>query len=334
MYPTLPADSYQKEPTSESMIRDISDFRTLKFFASYINSRSHNQPIGNLFFNEKATLKKVLINYLVSEYRDPVTRGNIIDELLKTANNNLIQIEEFDWLKENENACCAIWGYLSSTPNKLLNINSQNNLFPIQYPEAIFYHQLQINPMPTSNLERFECIRNYFDLWINTSASIKSNFMFSLKNLWISSLKAVKTFTWLTKAEKEQCEWAWNYLNDYHRKETAELRPGIRSINSFNPINDHEKFLAIYAALRIWRPHIAEKNQFIRNINRAWRERQRRKEQEDKKVINTYVSIKVKQKLDLLARYNRCKINEVLSDLINKEYKRLEDDIKQKLNIE
>lgn len=215
-----------------------------------------------------------------------------------------------------------------------VNIAYQCFNFNVQAEWEAFYHQLQINPMPTSNLERFECIRNYFDLWIDTSASIKSNFMFSLKNLWISSLKAVKTFMWLTKAEKEQCEWAWNYLNDYHRKETAELRPGIRSINSFNPINDHEKFLAIYAALRIWRPHIAEKNQFIRNINRAWRERQRRKEQEDKKVINTYVSIKVKQKLDLLARYNRCKINEVLSDLINKEYKRLEDDIKQKLNIE
>jgi len=67
-------------------------------------------------------------------------------------------------------------------------------------------------------------------------------------------------------------------------------------------------------------------------MSRAWRERQRRQDQKEKKAINSYVDVKVKERLALLARYNRCQINEVLSDLINKEYRRLESEIRRQFD--
>lgn len=64
-------------------------------------------------------------------------------------------------------------------------------------------------------------------------------------------------------------------------------------------------------------------------MGRAWREHLRRQDEKEKKAINSYVDVTVKERLALLARYNRCQINEVLSDLINKEYRRLESVIRE-----
>ncbi len=58
----------------------------------------------------------------------------------------------------------------------------------------------------------------------------------------------------------------------------------------------------------------------INNLNRAWRQRLLRRERTNKKAINCYLDITVKEKLDFLVKNKRCQINELLTDLINEEY--------------
>lgn len=323
-----------QKKSGEDVIRNVSDFRTLKCFANLLNSISAHPIVDATAIKEKTTLKQALINHLATAYSDAIGRSDKANWLISEAANNLIPLEQFDWLKENEDACIAIWGHLSSTPNRRFHGCHTNNSLIDKCPDKILYQQMSLPQKPTSHKERLDAIKNYFDTWVNCSHPLisKSNTMENMKNMWLSMLKEVKVFTWLTKPEREQCEWAWDYLNDYHRKETAEMRPGIYELTHFHPINDHEKFLAIYAAKRIWNPHKAEKTLLLKNMNRAWRERQRRRDREDKKAINSYVDVKVKKRLDLLARYNRCQINEVLTDLINKEYRRLEAKIREQFD--
>tara|TARA_R110000851_G_scaffold315514_1_gene478037 strand:+ start:19037 stop:19846 length:810 start_codon:yes stop_codon:yes gene_type:complete len=267
-------------------------------------------------------------------HHDVPARWEVVNWLVSEGNRNIIPNGQFEWLNENQDACSAIWGYLSTTTNYFLFGQQTQQPLIDRQPQATLYHQLLLNPKPSSHAERFTCIKLYFDTWIigPNSTYSKSLFMDNIKNRWVSMLSEVKTLNWLIKPEREQCEWVWNYLHDYHRKEQSEARPGIFVLLSFHPINDPEKFLAIYGVLRTWVAHKAEKTLLLKNMSRAWRERQRRQDQKEKKAINSYVDVKVKERLALLARYNRCQINEVLSDLINKEYRRLEPEIREQFD--
>ena len=322
----------QKKP--EDLIREVNDLRTLKFFAHRLNNAANSPVISALVTNERSTLKSALIEYLVAAYPDVASRWNTVNWLVSEGNRNLIPNEQFEWLNENQDACSAIWGYLLTTTNYFLFGQQTQQPWIDNQPQVTLYYQLGINPNPPTHAERFTCIKLYFDTWIiePNSAYSKSLFMDSIKNRWVSMLSEVKTLNWLIKPEREQCEWVWNYLHDYHRKEQSEGRLGIFVLQSFHPINDLEKFLAIYGVLRSWNAHKAEKTLLLKNMSRAWRERQRRRDQKEKKAINSYVDVKVKDRLALLARYNRCQINEVLSDLINKEYRRLESEIREQFD--
>lgn len=331
---TVHIDPHHRQKNPEDLIREVNDLRTLKFFAHILNSAANGPVISALVTNEKSTLKSALIEHLFTAYPNLASRWSAVNWLVSEGNRNIIPNEQFEWLNENQDACIAIWGYLSTTTNYF--VHGQLTHIPLidEHPQAILYHQLSLHPKPSSHSERFNCIKLYFDVWIigPRSAYSKSAFMGSLKNRWLSMLREVKTFSWLAKPEREQCEWAWNYLDSYHRKELSEARAGIPALWSFYPINDSEKFLAIYGVLRSWAAHKAEKTLLLKNMGRAWRERQRRQDQKEKKAINSYVDVKVKERLALLARYNRCQINEVLSDLINKEYRRLESEIREKFD--
>jgi len=322
----------QKNP--EDLIREVNDLRTLRFFAHALNYATNGSAISSLATDEKATLKSALIEYLVRSYPDVAIRWDAVNRLISDGGINILPKEYFDWLSENQDACSAIWGYLFTTTNYFLFGQETQDPLIDGHPEKILYHQLSLNPKPSSHAERFNSIKRYFDLWIigPNSTYSKSFFMDNIKNRWVSMLSEVKTLNWLIKPEREQCEWVWNYLHDYHRKEQSEARPGIFVLLSFHPINDPEKFLAIYGVLRSWGAHKAEKTLLLKNMGRAWRERQRRRDQKEKKAINSYVDVKVKDRLAVLARYNRCQISEVLSDLINKEYRRLESEIREQFD--
>lgn len=327
---TVHIDPHHRQKNPEDLIREVNDLRTLKFFAHILNSAANGPVISALVTNERITLKSALTDHLVTTYPDLQSRWNAVTWLISEGTRNIIPNEKFDWLDENQDACSAIWGYLSTTTNYFL-FGPQAQLPLIdEQPQAILYHQLFLNPNPSSHAERLTSIKQYFDTWIIGQNSIysKSLFMDNIKNRWVSMLSEVKTLNWLTKPEREQCEWVWNYLHDYHRKEQSEGRPGIFVMLSFHPINTTEKFLAIYGVLRSWNAHKAEKTLLLKNMSRAWRERQRRRDQKEKKAINSYVDVKVKDRLADLARFNRCQISVVLSDLINKEYRRLESEIR------
>ncbi|HHR6080200.1 TPA: hypothetical protein ACS7ZY_002592, partial [Providencia alcalifaciens] len=149
----------------------------------------------------------------------------------------------------------------------------------------------------------------------------KSEYNDILKRQWLQLSDGVKPFKWLNETSTEGIEWAWQYLVDYHKSEHIDAgRMGIDSLQYFNPINPEEKYLAIYSVLKLWNSHHFEKKMLINNLNRAWRQRQLRRERTNKKAINCYLDITVKEKLDFLVKNKRCQINELLTDLINEEY--------------
>lgn len=312
----------------------LDDIRTLKFLA---RAKLGNQAYTDLSSDtakSKSEIRALLDEYLSDNFGDTPSRVVGRDQLMEIARNNLLPLERFEWIEENKEACSVIYYRITNTTNSELLPFDQTNLLVGPSPGLNLFHQLSLNTSPNSHSQRMERIRTFFDTWQSDGLSKQKWVLINnLRLYWTSTSEAFKKISWLTDADEDACEWAWRYLHEYHNKEFAEKRPGILMINQFSPNNTTEKYLAIYTVLLLWQPHVAEKILLLKNIKKAWSERQRRRDQEGKKAINTFVSTEVKQKLDHLASLNQCQLKDMLTMLINEEYARRRDEIKAHLSL-
>lgn len=312
----------------------VGDLRTLHFYANYLNDIHPKLPFNSIARAESVpSMRALLENYFDKHFESPESRKVINNLLCEAASQELLPSESFTWLKEDEDACIFSWAYLAR------EYGGMNTIAP---PGA---YERSLTPTggydPTSNEERYRAILQFFDRPTGKPRTEKEQHLRSLQKHWFLSEKEVKSFTWLSDEDDDGCRWAWNYLDEYDRRERSQpydstmLRPpapvnsGINSLSLFRPVSTKKRLLSVYAVLRLWQCHHSEKTLLIKNMSKAWRQRQLRRERENKKAINSYVDIEVKEKLEMLARHFRCQINEVLSDLIEKEFSVHEDAIRK-----
>ncbi len=296
------------------------DIRMLRFYVRFIMVQSQNysgfpkltQKLPDIFHSEN--LLKQEINHYFSAIESNEKRQAESEKAERLYHKNILSISLIEWLKKDKEACALIWG--------LLHLGRDPFLVLQNIHDTAFNHQIINTTFPTSHEERFSLIVIYLDfLYFDEFDPPKSEYNDFLKRQWLQLSDGVKPFKWLNETSTEGIEWAWQYLVDYHKSEHFDAgRMGIDSLQYFNPINPEEKYLAIYSVLKLWNSHHFEKKMLINNLNRAWRQRQLRRERTNKKAINCYLDITVKEKLDFLVKNKRCQINELLTDLINEEY--------------
>lgn len=105
-------------------------------------------------------------------------------------------------------------------------------------------------------------------------------------------------------------EWAENYLKKYD--------------DSFI-ILDAYRFASSLVKLKsffdTWSRVTDEKKELlVIKMKKAWSQEKYREKVKDKKVINAYIPIDTKEKLDMMAKRDNKKMNEFLIYLIEKEY--------------
>lgn len=309
------------------------DLRLMHFYARYLNEKYPQQTFGLVAKSSSIkSMRALLERYLDNYFLEIQQRTHINDLLCEAASRELLPLDSLIWIKENEDACIFCWGYLSQTHGAMNTLSPPGSYEQSLEPSGGY--------TPTTHEARYRAVLRFFDRPTGRPHAEKESLLSSLQDRWFHAEKELKKFKWLSEEDEESCRWAWEYLENYDRRERSRptesnlsqrtaTNSGVNSLSCFTPVSSKERLLSIYAVLRLWQCHPAEKTLLIRNMSKAWRQCQLRRERDDKKAINSYVDIEVKERLELLARHLRYPINELLSHLINKEFLVHEDAIRR-----
>ena len=294
---------HKNEKDEKAIVIQDTDIRKIRFYKKYI-ARKDKEFLFNLdeLDENYISINKILFRCI----KNTRERNAFINEMRTKYNSTVIQRNEFNWIKENDRYCYWVW----------INIRSVFNLgdepFDKDQPPPAFYDIAGISKSPTNMAERYNQIIEFFD-YLNKNIDTKRNYLLYLKeSLGIINYYS-KSFDWLSENDKEQCEWAFRYITTGN----------TNIFNSYIKISTwsaKEIYLAIIASFDTWYSSLAEKELFLIKIKKAWSQKKYRDETLKKKLLNTYISHDAKNKLDKLTKGSRRKINEVIEELINKEY--------------
>ncbi|TDX23309.1 hypothetical protein DFO67_1257 [Modicisalibacter xianhensis] len=295
------------KPTHRSPI-NFKSKRNRYLFIKYINYLKIPHYINNALCSTPNELEKFINNYNISN----PNRDALLDQANDFIYKNLIPLNEFNWLKENQRACNWAWLVLKTANNETIKFRSQpydnNNIPPISYTSALLYDMIVSGPHPSSTPSRFKAIVEFFDGW-DATLEIKYNLIGNLKISWSLISASPINLKWLDKEDTEQCEWAWNYINK-----------NIPTYSVLQPITPKETYHFIYAYLDLWEAHPDTKKIFSLKIKKAWDQKNFRKKQLNKLPLNTYLEEETKIMLDSLAEQRGQKIHETLDWIIKKEF--------------
>lgn len=277
--------------------------RKCRFYLNYFLTRGIQIPIINS--DDPNELCNALNDAL--DRNTSYKREEFIEVIELHCSEQLLLISNFDWLENNDRACYWLWVAIRTTtyreladapaPQKI----TDNNLM---------YDGLNLNAMPSSTQERYNCIVGFFDSWQSNSDN-KTSFLENKRSEWSHIFSSQKAFKWLNDDDEQQCHWAWSHL----------LKEQIPTW-FINAANTKELYHAIFAVFDAWQATSDRKELFLIRINKAWSQKKYRDNLEGKKPLNTYLNEETKHKLDMLSVKHRRKIHEMLEDIITDAYER------------
>jgi hypothetical protein len=268
------------------------------------------------FIGNQLRLKFPIQGYTAAEYCSSINsileantrtkndRSHLIDKMEQHCEAQILPNNYFEWFKKNDRACCWVWS--------IIRKGQQLNTYMPEAPQltSLLYQQIVSNQHPCSTNERYECVIEFFDRWLQ-SLSAKVAYLERIKIQWGGMNSSTPPFKWL-REDDEQCRWALEYA----------VKAGVPT-DIFSPIDTKELYHAVIAAFDLWQVPPDSKKLFLQNINKAWSQKKHRGSLKGKKALNTYLNEDTKKKLDELSVLHRRKIHEMLEDLIIDEYMRI-----------
>jgi hypothetical protein len=257
-----------------------------------------------------------IINKFIQEMDgDQGYKNQYAKDIESEAKQLLTPLNELSWIKENERACFWVWitisrSYFFASPSHPYHYNLEQN--PPAKP-INFYKNLPLQSITSNSDDRFENIIQFFDS-VPQPKIWRKRLLKYLKEFWAIIYNERKPFPWLNPNDSEQCEWAWNFISNTNNTYSTPNIDGIL------PINQKEKYLAVYAAYDCWNAPSDSKKLFSHNFNKAWHQKKHRDSRQGKKVCNFVLHEDVKRKLDQMADERRISRNRLVEMLIDNEY--------------
>ena len=293
---------HTNEKNEKAITIQDTDLRKIRFYKNHIASK------GVLFYLDELDDNYISINKTLFRcIKNTKERNTFINEMRTKYNSTVIQRNEFNWIKENDRYCYWAWINIRS----VFNVRGEPE-FHGPMLNLPLYERMIIDRKPSSTNERYNAIISFFDQ-LDKNIDTKRNYLSYLKESLGSMSYYLKSFNWLNENDDEQCNWAFRYIT-------------TGNTNIFNPyiitstLSTKEIYLTIITSFDTWYSSPAEKELFLIKIKKAWSQKKYRDETLKKKLLNTYISHDAKNKLDKLTKGSRRKINEVIEELINKEY--------------
>lgn len=158
----------------------------------------------------------------------------------------------------------------------------------------------------------------------------KLMFLQKMQEHWYNQLARDDGLKWLDPKDEIQCSWAWDYLLS-QKQEDPEALPYI---GLFDPLDCHEKYLAIGAVLDSWYKSsfllpdfwyiaLEDKIPFMQRMRKAWNQRKFRDDQKKEDGMKKLKKSTLK-KLDEIAKKRNKKSMEVLEELIKDAHGQLD----------
>lgn len=268
--------------------------REIRFYIRYIESKGikiHQRRDGVMAHD--------LYNAITSDCSK--NTQPFIEEMVAESQKRLVAEESLNWLEKSERAC--YWAWLMVQQERMPTAAYRDNM--------TIYGSLKLSTTASSSKERFSHILDFLDFW-KDGMNRKKKLIEDLQSEWAKIYALPAPFSWLSKKDKAQCEWVWNYMKDSVRVDP----------HNITPLDDEEKYHAIYAVFDAFIEGGDNKKLFLIELGRAKNQKKYRSNQSEKKLLNTYIHNDAKSKLSQLAKKRNKKMSEILEDLILQEYLR------------
>ncbi len=293
----------------------VNNIRTARIYINQLKIEKLNEPLDekNLYVYNKE------INAALQNNKTQKESEDLIKNINDICNNNLLPIDLFNWIKNEDRACYYAWGKTRTLNVESYTNNIKNNLLSQlgrtlkeNKKTSTAYDELNLSKYPSSTKERFELIIYLFD-FIDLSLPQKEAILNDIKNEWSIIFNKKNPFRWLDMKNEELCEWAWCYIKKHSN-----------FCDYLSPTNNIERYHSFYAAFDLWDASEDTKKLFSININKAYSQQKFRAGIKNKKALNTFIDEKSKKRLDDLSKRKGMKINQLIEYLIDEEFKKPE----------
>lgn len=301
------------------------EFRKYYFYIDWLRSVKGVESSG-INFQDIESCKRAVNKIINHHFPDKEQQSDLQAEMDAACEENILPIEVFDWLKQDERAAFWLWGYICKIGDSQLGIPPQGDATHSQN----WYQRLQLSESPANHQERMNTIFHFFDSIIIPTppvSHLKHQVIDRLKMWWKDIYNRPMPLKWLPD-EEEPVLWAWNNLQKVQQERIGSpysnvFKPTLPGLTTwFAPLSHSERHHALRAALDLWEDSPDSKKLFLLNLNKAWNQHKLRQSRTDKKALNTYLKNETKMRLDLLATHHGMRISDVLEKLINEHYRK------------
>lgn len=288
--------------------------RKREFYTSYIYQRFNND-LSPQYQPGRILGEKELNDLIDGRIKDKNERKIFTREADQAYKEFLTEDRYFDWIK-NERIALFFIQYIHNNiyGNYLPEMFVMKNDNPANhYPRCDrtpHVRDMGLPESPSGLRELKDIIILYFDR-LSIHVEHKEALMDYIKSVWFS--QSVEWLDWIDDKNENQMNWAAGYIETHFRSSNDTLYY-YKSSSSLSKI---------YGFLDFCFNSNDSRELFIIKMKKAWAQNCYRESIKDKKVINTYVSNDVKEKLKEIVRVSNKKTNEVISDLIRREYNNL-----------
>ncbi|MRT49252.1 hypothetical protein [Raoultella sp. RIT712] len=299
------------------------DMRICNYYADWLmtNNRIDTRNIPR---QDAESCRKAL-NELINQYiPDKEQQIRLLQDMEMGREENILPLDSFDWLNQDERATFWLWGYLCKVSDEDFGITRNGNT--LYGPN--WYTHFGLSLSPVNHRERVNIIGHIFDRIIITPPPVtylKKQVMERLKDKWKNIYSKPLPLKWLPD-EEDAVLWAWNNLSKIQKVSISTLEELSMTSGGlttwFTPLSHTERNLALRAALDLWDNAPDSKRLFLLNLNKAWNQQKLRQSRTDKKALNTYLKNETKTRLDFMADRSGVRISDMLEMLINEHYRK------------
>lgn len=266
------------------------DFREIQCAWNYC---CNNGWISHQLLNTISTDQK--INLLITYLNSLSNKEEIIKQIIYNQKHMLIDYDYFNWISKDDKRLII---HLIHAITNHFKFNLSVGILPNLYEEFI----LSLDCLP-------------YDI------TTKINFITNQKNIWSQIKTKDLQLKWLEKNNNIQLNWAWEYLSKFNKQ-----------INVFfTPIENDDLLCAIQASFDYMSyGNHSDKTLFIDRMKKTWSQKKFRDSGKAKKPYHIPLTKSTQAQLEKLAEIKNLSKNEVLQELIIKEYEAINLDEKGK----
>ncbi|MEQ5220051.1 hypothetical protein ABM024_08105 [Morganella morganii] len=289
--------------------------RKREFYTDYVY-RNLNEALSPTFRSGRI-LGENELNYLIrNNMTDEKERRDFIRRACIAYKESLTEDRYFDWINNERIALYVIQfihNYIHGNYLHILAVKSGSeyrNHYP-SFGETPHIRNMGLPETPCGLRQLKDTIKSYFDR-LDIPQSVKELLIDHIRTNWFN--QNTDWLFWIENKNKAQVDWALEYIRGHFRSENDDMLYYYHPSSALN---------RIYGFFDIILLSNESCELFIIKMKKAWSQVRYRESIKDKKVINTYVSNDVKEKLKEIVRISNKKTTEIISDLIRKEYDRL-----------